>query len=1160
MLSNAQTEKLAALVMDLLENDEQFRAALPLEPVAKEMLRSGIGLVELMEVVARGYADRPALGARATELVTTDGRAHRRALPRYETISYRELWARVTGVGAALFERPVRPGDRVATLGAPSIDYVTVDMAIGRLDGVSVPLHASTQPRRLQPIVDDTEPSMLACGVDHLGTAVELCLASPSILRLLVLDHHRDVDDDREALDAARTRLEKEGGQVVAETVAEALERGRNLAAPPMPTARPERLAAIIYTSGSSGNPKGAMHPERLVADAFAFVAAAFINRGFAVAALTLNYLPLSHTGGRAMLYSTLGAGGTAYFPGSNDLSTMIEDLALVRPTQLNFVPRVWELLHTEFTARSARNEGTRDEILATIRNDVLGGRYISALTGSAPISEGLAAWVEELIDTHLINALGATESGSVIIDGRLPRPPITDYRLDDVPELGYFSTDRPHPRGELLIKSTGLFAGYYRRDDLTRAVFDDDGFYRTGDVVAQLGPDEVQFLDRRNNVVKLSQGEFVTISKLETLFEECEPVGQVYVYGNSERAYLLAVVVPTVAATDEYGPSVAEAVMRSFQDAAARNALEPYETPRDVIIESSPFTLENGLLTGPGKLARRELKERYGARLDARYAEHAQKQTDRWNVLLERVSHQSVLESVCEAAAVELGDHPVAPAPDDRYTDLGGDSLSAVSFASMLSDLFGVEVDVGVVISPAHDLRAVAISIEALRGRDIVRPTFASVHGAAATSVAADDLELERFLDDATLAGVPSLAPPTSEPRNVLLTGATGYLGRYLALEWLDRMTREGGTVTCLVRAADDASARARLDTVFDRGDEVLVDRYRALADGRLVVLAADKAELALGLDADTWQRLAREVDLIVDPAALVNHMLPYPQLFGPNVVGTAELIRLALTTRQKPIIHVSSAAVGLGITPGTFTEDADIRTMCPSRAIGHSYASGYATSKWAGEVLLREAHERCGLPVRIFRCDMLMAETTYRGQLNVSDMVTRLLFSVAATRLAPASFYTRAVDGGRARAHFDGLPVDFVADAISTIGVDLAPDLRTYHAVNPHDDGIGLDQYVDWMAQAGNPIERIDDHDEWFRRFESSLRNLPERQRRASLLPIIEAYRYAQPPTPGSFAPTDRFERAVAEHGLGGGRIPGIGRETIEKYVADLEYLGYL
>src|SRR4029077_1608584 len=131
------------------------------------------------------------------------------------------------------------------------------------------------------------------------------------------------------------------------------------------------------------------------------------------------------------------------------------------------------------------------------------------------------------------------------------------------------------------------------------------------------------------------------------------------------------------------------------------------------------------------------------------------------------------------------------------------------------------------------------------------------------------------------------------------------------------------------LVRAKTDEDARTRLDTIFDSGDLKLLAHYRELAADHLEGIAGDKDEPNLGLDQQTWQRLADTVDLIVDPAALVNHVLPYSQLFGPNVVGTAELIRISLTTRQKPFVYVSTVGVGSGIEPGTFIEDGDVRKL---------------------------------------------------------------------------------------------------------------------------------------------------------------------------------------------------------------------------------------
>ena len=194
--------------------------------------------------------------------------------------------------------------------------------------------------------------------------------------------------------------------------------------------------------------------------------------------------------------------------------------------------------------------------------------------------------------------------------------------------------------------------------------------------------------------------------------------------------------------------------------------------------------------------------------------------------------------------------------------------------------------------------------------------------------------------------------------------------------------------------------------------------------------------------------------------------------------------------------------------------------------RAIDDSYANGYSNSKWAGEVLLREAHDLCGLPVSVFRCDMILADTTYAGQLNLPDMFTRLIFSLVATGVAPESFYRLDADGQRPRAHYDGLPVEFIAEAISTLGAAVSTDsesgFETYHVMNPYDDGIGLDEFVDWLIEAGYPVHRVGDYATWLTRFTAAINALPERKRQASLLPLLHNYQRPEIPIRGSIAPT--------------------------------------
>jgi fatty acid CoA ligase FadD9 len=1170
MSNSTREERFARRIEDLYANDAQFAAAKPSEAIAKAINQPGSRLAQIIQILMEGYADRPALGQRAVRLVTdpNTGRTSLALLPRFETITYRELWDRVNALANALTAE-VHPGDRVCIVGFTSVDYTTIDVALVQLGAVSVPLQTSAAVTQLLPIVTETEPTLIATSVDNISDAVELVLSGHAPGRLVVFDYHPEVDAHRQAVDAARAALADSA--VIVETLAEVIERGKAL--PPAGAvsvdASEDTLSLLIYTSGSTGAPKGAMNAERRAIKFWRKSDAAFESKA---PTITLNFMPMSHVMGRQVLYGTLGNGGTAYFVAKSDLSTLFEDLALVRPTELSFVPRIWDMLFEQFqsdvdrrVSDGAERAAAEAQVKADQREKVLGGRFLRAMTASAPISDDMKAWVDDLLDLRLVEGYGSTEAGMAIVDTEVRRPPVIDYKLVDVPDLGYFLTDQPYPRGELLLKTDAMFPGYYKRPEVTAEVFDADGFYRTGDVMAQVGPDRLVYLDRRNNVLKLSQGEFVAVSKLETLFGDSPLIRQIFVYGNSARAYLLAVIVPTEDALTRFDADELKRVIgESLQEVAKTARLQSYEIPRDFIIETSPWTLENGLLTGIRKLARPQLKKYYGQRLEQLYVDLAEGQANELRALRQSGAAAPVLETLGRAAGALLGAAAADLQPEAHFTDLGGDSLSALSFANLLHEIFDVDVPVGVIVSPASDLKALADYIEAERRPGAKRPTFASVHarpGEQVTEVHASDLTLDKFIDAATLANAPSLAAPSAQVRTVLLTGATGFLGRYLALEWLERMDLVDGKVICLVRAKSDEEARTRLDKIFDSGDPKLLAHYQELAADHLEVIAGDKGEADLGLDAQTWRRLADTVDLIVDPAALVNHVLPYSQLFGPNALGTAELIRLALTTKQKPYVYTSTIAVGGQIEPSRFTEDADIRISSATRNTGDSYANGYANSKWAGEVLLREAHDLCGLPVAVFRCDMILADTTYAGQLNVPDYFTRTMLSLVATGIAPGSFYQLDADGNRQRAHYDGLPVEFVAEAISTLGAHHDAGFQTYHVMNPYDDGIGFDEFVDWLIEAGCPVRRISDYGDWLARFETSLRALPEQQRHASLLPLMHNYQKPEKPVCGSVAPTDRFRAAVQDAKIGPDKdIPHITPQMIAKYVSDLRLLGLL
>lgn len=1169
-------ERVAERIRELAANDAQFRNAEPDLSLQRAARQPGLRLPQILELFVEGYADRPALGWRARTSSTdpATGRTTAELLPRFDTMTYRELWANVRAIAGAWRHdaaNPVSPGDFVATVGFASPEYLTLDLVCAYLGFVAVPLQHNTTASRLRPIVDEVEPSILAAGVGYLDLAVEAASGSSSLRRLVVFDYQPEVDEQRETLQRAQAKLAAAGMAVTIETFDEIVERGRALPPEPMYTGdTDQRLAMIMYTSGSTGLPKGAMYTEQMLCKVWTNE----LMPDFAdTPVFNVNFMPLNHLGGRIPLSTAFQAGGTSYFVPESDLSTLFDDWNLVRPTEMGLVPRVAEMLYQRYqsavdrlVAAGADTASAEARARAELREQVLGGRIVTAFCGTAPLAAEMRTFVETCLDVHVLDGYGLTEVGMVTKDGRMTRPPVLDYKLVDVPELGYFHTDKPYPRGELLVKSLTATPGYFKRPDVTANAFDPDGYYRTGDVMAELEPDRLAYVDRRNNVLKLAQGEFVAVARLEAVFASAPLVRQIFVYGNSERPYLLAVVVPTVDAAERFAgdpEGLKAALAESLRQSAQLAELQSYEVPVDFVVETEPFSEDNGLLSGVGKLLRPKLKEHYADRLEQLYADLAENRVTELRALREGADEHPVIFTLTRAAEALLGVAGGPPEPDALFIELGGDSLSALTFSNLLRDIFAVDVPVGMITGPATNLGLIAEYVESERKSASRRPTFATVHGRGAVEVRAAELTLDKFIDANTLAEAPALPRAAGTPHTVLLTGANGYLGRFLALEWLERLAETGGTLISIIRATDAAAAVKRLEAVFDSGDPQLLERFRSLAAEHLEVIVGDIGEPNLGLDQPTWQRLAQSVDLIVHPAALVNHVLPYDQLFGPNVVGTAELIRLAITTRIKPVTYLSTVAVAMTVEPGAFAEDGDIRAVSAVRPIDDSYANGYANSKWAGEVLLREAHDLCGLPVTVFRSDMILAHSRYAGQLNVPDAFTRLVFSLLTTGIAPSSFYRPDEQGNRAVAHYDGLPADFVAEAVTTLGEQMAGEdadaYRSYDVMNPHDDGVSLDVFVDWLIAAGHDIRRIEDYDEWLGRFTTALRALPDKQRQHSVLPLLDAYREPETPLRGAPAPTDVFRHAVRTAKIGADEdIPHLSAELIDKYVADLRLLG--
>lgn len=306
----------------------------------------------------------------------------------------------------------------------------------------------------------------------------------------------------------------------------------------------------------------------------------------------------------------------------------------------------------------------------------------------------------------------------------------------------------------------------------------------------------------------------------------------------------------------------------------------------------------------------------------------------------------------------------------------------------------------------------------------------------------------------DPSLRPTSGRAPRPLRPREVLLTGATGFLGAYLLAELLERTEAR---IHCLVRATSGAQAEQRLREAVDRYGLDTPDLSR-----RVVPVCGDLEQATLGLAEAVFDTLATTVDAVYHNGARVHHGMPYPTLAGANVSGTRELIRLACAGNV-PLHYVST----LSVLPATAT--AERRRFVETDPIAGYPAprGGYNLTKWVAEHLVAAAGDR-GLPVTVYRPGPISGDSR-SGAFNENDFLYRLMAGYVQSGLAP--------DGATM---LDLLPVDFIARAV--VGLSLRPEAagETYHLLHP--EPVSSEVLFEVCREAGYAIERVP-YDTWFR-----------------------------------------------------------------------------
>jgi amino acid adenylation domain-containing protein/thioester reductase-like protein len=758
----------------------------------------------------------------------------------------------------------------------------------------------------------------------------------------------------------------------------------------PAITFRPGDLVYGVFTSGTTGTPKCAMNRHGGLTNRFRCMSRHFGATGDEVVLQNSN-----HTFDSSIwqLFWPLTVGGHAVVPVQNEffnLSRTIDIIAEYQVTATDFVSSI-------FNALVALVDGDEPALrkLSSLRWLVVGGepvnpRAVHRLTARLP-------------DLRVTNGYGPTETSIGMAfhamspaDGDsvpLGRPLWNCYAAIVDDNLKLLS---PGATGEIAVGGACLGEGYFGAPAATARAFVPNPFpelipgerlYLTGDLGHLDDDGRLFFSSRKDFQVKIG-GVRIELGEIESMAESCPGVRQAAVL---------------------FAERVGQKYMALFVsgDAELTEAALREHLRRSLPRTSRPayyFLLSAMPLNATGKVDRKSLQ----VMLDQRVADDAAR-------LADSAAGPTLADRVLWALRSALGQPGLAP--NEHFMDAGGDSLTALTVVETIRTEYGVQQLCVQDLFDHPTAERMALVVETYRDDD--------------TILEPDPVLMRR---DAALAADEPIWPadPSQPVRAVLVTGATGFVGSRLVHELLSQTDLQ---VHCLARAGDDARAT-------DRVVGALAGRrlWESAFSDRVHAYAADLSLPRLGLSASTWDYLARTCDLVLHGAALVNFLFDYRAHRRANVLGTAEVLRLATAHRPVPLHYVSTLAAMQSATSGR--DDALSEHFEPSQA--GAPPGGYNRSKWVAECYLAEARRR-GAVITVLRLGEVMPSSD-NGQPN----------PVALTHLLLSAFYRLRVRPD-VDIRSDYTPVDYAAARIVAAVGDLAVWGETLHIFHPESVSFG-------------------------------------------------------------------------------------------------------
>ncbi|XP_053368213.1 long-chain-fatty-acid--CoA ligase 5 isoform X2 [Clarias gariepinus] len=577
----------------------------------------------------------------------------------YQWLKYKQVSDRAEYLGSGLLHRGLEPSTKsfIGIFAQNRPEWIISELACYTYSMVAVPLYDTLGPEALVFIINRANISIVLCDKQD---KMEILLANcekgltPVLKTIIVMD----------PFDAAVTeRASKCTVEILSLKDVEAL--GKDHLRKPIPP-KPEDLSIVCFTSGTTGDPKGAMlSHENVVADSASFVKSFESAFTPLPADVLISFLPLAHMFERVVQTVIYGAGGrVGFFQG--DIKLLPDDMKTLKPTVFPVVPRLlnrvydkiqsgaqtpfkkWLLnfavqrKHAEVKKGIIRNNSIWDRFIFHKVQESLGGSVRVMVTGAAPISPSVLSFLRACLGCQIFEAYGQTEctAGCTIslpgdwTAGHVGVPvPCNVVKLVDVEEMNYLASNN---EGEVCIKGKNVFCGYLGDPERTAEALDQDGWLHTGDIGKWLPNGVLKIIDRKKNIFKLAQGEYIAPEKIENVYIRCPSVAQVFVHGDSLQSCLVGIVVPDA----EILPSLAEklgvkgsmeelcknqqikkAILSDLVKMGREAGLKSFEQVKDLHLHPEQFTIENGLLTPTLKAKRADLCKFFKQEIENLYA-----------------------------------------------------------------------------------------------------------------------------------------------------------------------------------------------------------------------------------------------------------------------------------------------------------------------------------------------------------------------------------------------------------------------------------------------------------------------------------------------------------------------------------------------------------